>query len=230
MTDTSGDTVHTKSRLVLERRHQLIDLNKEYINFDINFECRSVDASKDFEMLVINQEQLNTIDLSNLAMKKTRSGYISGNIVADENRYQNHFLVVRAIDDQPIEVDLDIWVKTIPPKSNLDGEVAPPPPVENDLFQPPDVPEESACIRSKLTSPFYIVCIVMALLIVGGILYWKMVYVNTSKDVCTLEGGENNLPPSKASSVSSRSSKSSSGSGSGKEGLLKSLMKNKTST
>lgn len=229
MTDTSEDTVHTKSRLVLERRHQLIDLNKEYINFDINFECRSVDASKDFEMLVINQEQLNTIDLSNLSMKKTRSGYISGNIVADENRYQNYFLVVRAIDDQPVDVDLDIWVKIIPPKTNLEGEMTQPPPLpqmaENDVFQPPS--DESTTLKKKLASPFYIICIMMALVIVGGIIYWRMVFTEKSVDACSLDV-DNFRAPSKASSVASRSSKSSSGSGSGKEGILKTLMKNKS--
>lgn len=59
----SDREVINRSRLTLEKRHQLIDLNKEYVNFDITFECKSVDATNDFEIIVVNQEQLNTVDL-----------------------------------------------------------------------------------------------------------------------------------------------------------------------
>lgn len=113
---TEDAKLKNTTRLTLERRHQLIDLNKEYVNFEIFFECKSVDATKDFEMLVINQDQLDSIDLSNLAMKRTRGGYISGNIVADEDKYQNYFLVIRACEDSdPLEVDLTIQIKPIAP-------------------------------------------------------------------------------------------------------------------
>ena len=105
-----------KTRLTLEKRHQLIDLNKEYVNFDIAFECRAVDATKDFEIIVVTQEQLNTIDLTNLTMKRTKGGYISGNIIADEDKYQNYFLIMRSATGEPTDVDLEIRIKPIEPK------------------------------------------------------------------------------------------------------------------
>lgn len=105
-----------KTRLTLEKRHQLIDLNKEYVNFDIGFECRAVDATKDFEIIVVTQEQLNTIDLTNLTMKRTKGGYISGNIIADEDKYQNYFLIMRSATGEPTDVDLEIRIKPIEPK------------------------------------------------------------------------------------------------------------------
>lgn len=112
---SENKTVQTKSRLVLESRHQLIDLNKEYVNCEITFECKAADASKDFEILVINQDQLDSVDLTNLEMKKTRGGFISGVIVADEDRYQNYFLILRSGDGNPIDVDLDLKICPIPP-------------------------------------------------------------------------------------------------------------------
>lgn len=108
------NVIQSKTKVQLERRHQLIDLNKEYINFEIVFECRSLDATREFEILVINQEQLNTIDLTNLEMKKAK-GFISGNIVADEDRYQNYFLVLRSVTEDPHDIDLEITIKPIPP-------------------------------------------------------------------------------------------------------------------
>ena len=66
--------------------------------------------------LVGLQEQLNTIDLTNLTMKRTKGGYISGNIVADEDKYQNYFLILRSSTDEPVEVDLEIKIKQIEPK------------------------------------------------------------------------------------------------------------------
>ena len=108
----------TRTRLSLQPRPQLIDLNKEYVNCEINFECKSADATKDFEVLVINQDQLDTVDLSNLEMKRTRGGFVSGNIVADENKQQNYFLVVKGINEDPVDVDLEIRVAPIVPDPN----------------------------------------------------------------------------------------------------------------
>lgn len=110
----SGTT--EKTRLTLEKRHQLIDLNKEHVNFDIAFECRAVDATNDFEIIVVTQEQLNTVDLADLTMKKTKGGYISGNIIADEDKYQNYFLIMRSATGEPTDVDLEIRIKTIEPR------------------------------------------------------------------------------------------------------------------
>lgn len=106
-----------KTRLTLEKRHQLIDLNKEYVNFDIAFECRAVDATNDFEIIVVTQEQLNTVDITNLTMKRTKGGYISGNIIADEDKYQNYFLIMRSATGEPTEVDLEIRIKPIEPRT-----------------------------------------------------------------------------------------------------------------
>jgi len=201
----------------------LIDLNKEYINFDINFECRSCDASKDFEMLVINQEQLNTIDLTNLTMKKTRSGYISGNIVADENKYQNYFLVIRALDEQPLEIDLDISLKPIPPKEGFDAP-APVAPIQEDFSSSSiavsPTADTSFC-KKIVSSPFYFVCVVLVLVALGVGIYYYMKHKKNG--VLDTEHETVEKAPSVVSSSSSKSSKSSAKSGP----LLERLMKGK---
>lgn len=161
----NGQEMSNKTRLTLEKRHQLIDLNKEYVNFDITFECRSVDATRDFEVVVVNQEQLNTIDLTNLTMKMTKNGYISGNIIADEDRYQNYFLILRA-PEEPMEVDLEIRIRPIDPKAGVPPQPVPPPlsdhpPYTSDPLLPSTV--------SASTMPTtHLVLIVVGLLIIGG--------------------------------------------------------------
>lgn len=221
------DTMRTKTKLVLGRRHQLIDLNKEYVNFDISFEVRSSDATKDFEMLVINQEQLNTIDLTNLAMKKTRSGYISGNIVSDENKYQNYFLVIRALDDEPLDVELDISLKPIPPKEQ-DDEPSPPSQEEfMPVVQAAD-PLPPSWFASLMTpSPKHIIVLVLVMLGVWAAYYYYQKNKKSSSPVVSCEDYtlEAEKAPSVVSSSSSKSSKSSKNSN-----LLERLIKEKTTT
>lgn len=173
--------MNNKTRLTLEKRHQLIDLNKEYVNFDITFECRAVDATKDFEIIVVNQEQLNTIDLTNLTMKLTKNGYISGNIIADEDKYQNYFLILRAPTEEPIEVDLEIRIKQIDARQQVETPQFPqsqamaPPPLAD---QPPYFDDSLLPCQSSQpgVQRTHLIFMVVGLLIIGGAIgyyFWK---------------------------------------------------------
>jgi hypothetical protein len=179
----NGQEMNNKTRLTLEKRHQLIDLNKEYVNFDITFECRALDATKDFEIIVVNQEQLNTIDLTNLTMKLTKNGYISGNIVADEDKYQNYFLIMRAPTEEPIEVDLEIKIKQIDAKQH--PEMAPPPEFPQSQSMPPPLADHPPYAEDPLLpchssqAPIrqtHLIFMAVGLLIIGGAIgyyFWK---------------------------------------------------------
>ena len=174
--------MNNKTRLTLEKRHQLIDLNKEYVNFDITFECRAVDATKDFEIIVVNQEQLNTIDLTNLTMKLTKNGYISGNIIADEDKYQNYFLILRAPTEEPIEVDLEIRIKQIDAKQHVE---TPQFPQSEPMVPPPSMPDhppyfDESLLPCQSSQPAvqrtHLIFMVVGLLIIGGAIgyyFWK---------------------------------------------------------
>ena len=226
--DNNG-VIHNKSRLTLEKRHQLIDLNKEYINFEIMFECRALDATKDFEMLVINQEQLNTIDLTNLVMKKTKGGYISGNIIADENKYQNYFLIVRSITDEPIEVDLDITIKPTEARSGNEEQQHTLPPTE-DTTNSECFDSSSSALQtiSSSKTPYHIIFIVIGLLVLGGAFYYYYKRKNKGGAICQDDNTYN--VNDDAGSVSSSSS-SASASSIEDQGILNTLInksKNKT--
>jgi hypothetical protein len=174
----NGQEMNNKTRLLLERRHQLIDLNKEYVNFDITFECRAVDATKDFEIIVVNQEQLNTIDLTNLTMKLTKNGYISGNIIADEDTYQNYFLILRAPTEEPIEVDLEIRIKQIEAKEHAEAPPSQPmvPPPLADYPPYTDDPLLPCQSSQPTTQRIHLIFMVVGLLIIGGAVgyyFWK---------------------------------------------------------
>lgn len=79
----------------LGNRPQLIDLNKNYKNFRLQFQVVSLETNQEFQALVMNQEQVeNTTDLNKIEMK-IAPGKIGGNIVADNDKYQNYYLVMR---------------------------------------------------------------------------------------------------------------------------------------
>ena len=217
----SGNETNHRSRLTLERRHQLIDLNKEYVNFDISFECRAVDATKNFEVIVVTQEQLNTIDLGSLTMKETKGGYISGNIIADEDKYQNYFLIVRSITDEPVEVDLEIHIKPIEPKpTGMEQQQPPPiPPIQDHFLNHQD--DVMLSSSPTTTSRTHLVLMVIGLLVLGGAIGYYF-YKNSKKtksgnDLIAVEGGCDAV--SVCSSSSSHSSKSSD-----EEGILNTLL------
>lgn len=173
---SDNKTVHTKSRLVLESRHQLIDLNKEYVNCEITFECKAADASKDFEILVINQDQLDNVDLTNLEMKRTRGGFISGVIVADEDRYQNYFLILRSGDGNPVDVDLDLKICPIAPDP---AKVAAAQQHQQQQYEttvsPAVAPRQESWIGDGRTSTTYVALAVVVIIaaVIGGVYAYK---------------------------------------------------------
>jgi hypothetical protein len=78
----------------LTKRPQLIDLNGELVNFKLDFLVESQIPTKEFLALVLTQEQLDSVNINKIEMK-TAQGKISGNITANNNKYQNYFLVLK---------------------------------------------------------------------------------------------------------------------------------------
>lgn len=205
-----------KTRLTLEKRHQLIDLNKEYVNFDIAFECRAVDATNDFEIIVVTQEQLNTVDITNLTMKRTKGGYISGNIIADEDKYQNYFLIMRSATGEPTEVDLEIRIKPIEPRTMPEQQPQPA------FVAEPDAPAPDPF---ALTANDDVVCggssrggkmvwMALVLLVVAGVVGYYFYKRRAHATTCTTEDDARSV-------VSSSSHRSSS---SDESGILEALI------
>jgi hypothetical protein len=93
----------------VDKTQQLIDLNDDFTNFDLTFTVTSADNS-DFYALVVDMNVLNS---GNPLDFKLAHGSISGNIISDNNVYQNLFLALKAADT-PCDCEVTIEIKEIP--------------------------------------------------------------------------------------------------------------------
>lgn len=94
-------------KLKIGKRHQLIDLNKDNTNFRLHFECISNPPDQSYQLCVASQSDLDEMEISNLPYKDV-IGTMSGNIVADKNKYENYFVVLRADQDCDVVVGIDL--------------------------------------------------------------------------------------------------------------------------
>jgi len=100
----------------LTKRPQLIDLNGENVNFKLNFNVKSINPEHEFHAIVLTQEQLDSVDINKIEMKHAK-GKINGNIIANNNKYQNYFLVLKKLDNNTADfnVQVDIILEPVEP-------------------------------------------------------------------------------------------------------------------
>lgn len=106
--------VVTTQKYQIGQRAQLIDLNSDLTNFKLSFDCISVPPSADFQLYVATQTELDKTEIQQLPFKIAK-GHMNGTIIADEDKYDNFFLVVQSQQDIELEVRVDIT--PIEPKS-----------------------------------------------------------------------------------------------------------------
>ena len=110
------------TKLQLTSRHQLVDLNKKMVNFKLDFSVQSLN-DKEFEAVVLNQTDINKFDsLDNIEMKVAPKK-ISGSIIADNNKYENYFIVLRC--SEPNDVEITTTIEEIAPKIEENLEIEP---------------------------------------------------------------------------------------------------------
>lgn len=187
----------TTQKYVLNQRHQLIDLNKTFKNFKLQFQVVSIsEPVKDFYAVVLNQEQLDGITDLNTVDMKLAKGKIGGTIVADNNKYQNYFLVLRSQGDDTVDVEVLTNIEEIEPKPVVEE-----PPIKESFREekastPTTTSPTVSTQRSILKNPWFWVLIVLVLL-GAGYYYYVRVYKNKQvmiePDVqeCVLTAGEN---------------------------------------
>lgn len=179
-----------KKILSLTSGKQLIDLNGDHTNFDLTFTATSLDNS-DFHALVIDQTTLDKVPHDKLEFKKA-TGSISGNIVSDNNIYQNFFLCLKS--DKPCEVEVVINKKEIQPKPRKEV---------NPLVQQQSVKQS---LKQDPIKPFStnwkLICIGIVLVIGGGLCYYM--YVNKNKKQKN-QSIENTMTPSISNLITSPS-------------------------
>lgn len=93
----------------ITKRHQLIDLNQDNVNFKLDFMVQTVHPEDEFQAIVVTQEQLNQVDLNKIEMKNAKHK-INGSITANNNKYQNYFLVLRKKDDDKPDFNAEVSV------------------------------------------------------------------------------------------------------------------------
>jgi hypothetical protein len=164
----------TKQKYVLAQRHQLIDLNKTFKNFKLQFQVVSTDPAKEFHAIVLNQEQLDASDLGTVEMKVAK-GRIGGTIVADNDKYQNYFLVLKSIHPQDnIEVEVSTSIDEVEPKAKEEEEYSSP----SEEATPSPITPTSAPVQEKsplqvlLSNPWFWVAI--AVIAAGSYYYFYM--------------------------------------------------------
>jgi len=168
-------TEHTET-YQLSERPQLIDLNKHFKNFRLEFRVTSKDPEGQFETIVLTQKQLDNTDMKNISMKNA-IGQIGGKIVVDNNQYENYFLLLRS--KTPLEVQVHITIEQIPAASTPTTETVA---VENKTNEavndkPDDTPTKTPFWRKPV---FWIL-----LIVVGAFLLYYYYFYNKNMIVMT---------------------------------------------
>lgn len=159
----------TVQKYVLGPRHQFIDLNKELINFKLDFQVVASDPLKEFEVLVVEQKQLDSMDIKNLQMKKIK-GKIGGSIQANKNEYKNYFLVVKSSDNENLEADVIVNLDELEPSPEPPAEAQPAPTIAQTATQPTTT-QPIVKIPFYKQTWFYVFLIGI---VMGGVLYWYL--------------------------------------------------------
>lgn len=153
----------------LSERPQLIDLNKHFKNFRLEFRVTSKDPEGQFETIVLTQKQLDNTDMKNISMKNA-IGQIGGKIVVDNNQYENYFLLLRS--KTPLEVQVHVTIEQIA------GAAAAPTETTAPVLEKKTDEEPVVLPPQPITTPFWKKPVFWILLMVVGafLLYYYYFY------------------------------------------------------
>lgn len=93
--------------LELTTRHQLLDLNRDKVNFVLNFNIVAED-NKHFFVIILTQKEVDKYGNLDEIEMKTAPGKISGTITVKDNVYENYILLLKSNDNCKVSVDLDV--------------------------------------------------------------------------------------------------------------------------
>lgn len=93
--------------LELSTRHQLLDLNKDTINFVLNFNIVA-EENKHFFVIILTQKDVDKYEnLDDIEMKMA-PGKISGSITVKDNVFENYILLLKSNDNCKVNIELEI--------------------------------------------------------------------------------------------------------------------------
>jgi hypothetical protein len=154
----------------LTKRPQLIDLNGENVNFKLDFQVKAINPEHEFQAIVLTQEQLDSTDINKIEMKQAK-GVISGNIVANNNKYENYFLVLKKSENTPeFNVQVDIVLEPVEAViEKTEFTPAPQSAEKNGVIEQPVLEQPAPTPFYK--KPWFAVFVILAALCVGFFLY-----------------------------------------------------------
>lgn len=93
--------------LELSTRHQLLDLNKDIVNFVLNFNIVA-EENKHFFVIILTQKDVDKYEnLDDIEMKMA-PGKISGSITVKDNVFENYILLLKSNDNCKVNIELEI--------------------------------------------------------------------------------------------------------------------------
>lgn len=173
--------MQTNKKIKLSPIKQLIDLNGDKVNFDLNFEVKTIDNSP-FEALVVTQTILDSEE--EIKYKNVSEGIITGNIVADKGIYDNYFILLRSKNE--VECEINITIKDINVNQNLQNQRKVGLPPSNSAIPPQivkkqNIPQQMETQKiSKKNKINWKLIITIFVLILGSFLLWYF-YKNSNK-------------------------------------------------
>ena len=160
---------------------QLIDLNRELVNFKLDFKVFS-ENNEPFKAIVITQSKLDTEEIINF--KNVDNGIITGNIVSDNGIKQSYYLVLKS--DNPTKCTIEINLEEIPLNKKIQEEYQREQQEEYQRKQKEYENKQSTDVQlhKKETSNkndkksfFNLKTILFLLVIVGGIIFYYLFYI-----------------------------------------------------
>ena len=107
--------VRNVQTLELSKRHQLIDLNNDKVNFELKFNIVAQNSSV-FHVVIMTQAEVDNYDnLEDIDMR-VAPGKISGSISSKENKYDNYILILRSGSEDPVHVEVIIDLEDAEPE------------------------------------------------------------------------------------------------------------------
>lgn len=178
----------------LNERHQLIDLNQKIVNFKLEFKVESEPLGKEFYAIVMNQNQINEYEKLDQIEMKVAPGKIGGTIVADNNKYQNYFLILKSKGPGPTKVNVYSDIQEIEPKV-VEEDVKPMDFEETYGNEEKNTPEEFVQVP-MYKKPWFWLVIAVALAVLGYLCYDYIVNRRMKGNgMFSKPETQNNIPP-----------------------------------
>jgi hypothetical protein len=155
----------TTQRYRVNKQPRLIDLNNDLTNFKLTFSCSSFPENAIYKIHVATQTELDVQEIDSLPFREI-TGKVNGDVIADENKYDNYFLIL--CSEQEIEVDVSIDIEMVEPKMNIN---------------PTQPPQENVILSNSYWTPSTIFFWVAFSLIILFLIYFLFIRKQSKKSL-----------------------------------------------